>query len=143
MNDFIQNAFGQHKRMPTHENNFRMHIRVYSKWKHSAASTCLVLIFLPHLLSLNDLGPVLHSVGLRCELLGHVAIVNVVVGKVLHVVTQSSAVTWAHTNTQSASCFSSVSGPAHTPSVTFSELGEVRGDRRGGAGRQAKDTERL
>lgn len=81
----------------------RRKIRVYLRCKNAAAPTRLALILLPHLLSLNDLGPVLHSVGLRCELLGHVAVVNVVVGKVLHVVTQGGAVTWARTHTHRVS----------------------------------------
>lgn len=94
----------------------------------------------------------LHSVGLRCELLGHVAVVDVVVGKVLHVVTQSAAVAWteAHwfSSHRAASDLLHVThrlggwgeGVAH---VTFSELGEVRGNGRGGAGRKAQDAERL
>lgn len=42
---------------------------------------------LRYLLCLNNFGPVLNSIGLRGEQLGHVAVVDVVMGEVLHIVT--------------------------------------------------------
>lgn len=50
-----------------------------------------------YVLCFNNFGPVLNCVCLRDELLRHVAVVDVVVGKVLHIVTQSSGVAYAHT----------------------------------------------
>lgn len=47
---------------------------------------------LRYLLCLNNFGPVLNSIRLRGEQLGHVAVVDVVMGEVLHIVTQSSGV---------------------------------------------------